>query len=154
MMIFRQALCNLILPPWPGGLGLTIIAHHVPRPRQQCPLYVVDVYTPKHHLFLGILRILPSLPVANLTATAYQSLIILLPFFFLSLHVDCFRDWIGLFMSQIILGPQLPAGLSTPYVSPVRRSLQCPFTPHRSSFTSPHVSPVKTRAYGALFSLL
>lgn len=42
-MIFRQALCNLILPPWPGGQGLTVIADCVPQPRQQCPLYVVDV---------------------------------------------------------------------------------------------------------------
>lgn len=43
MMIFRQALCNLILPPWPGGQGLTVIADCVPQPRQQCPLNVVDV---------------------------------------------------------------------------------------------------------------
>lgn len=76
-------------------------------------------------------------------------------FLILSLHVDCFMDWIGLFMSQIISWSTIASWIFYSICFPGETVSPFPLLPLISLlFTSPHVSRWRIRAYDALFGLV
>lgn len=156
MMIFRQALCNLILPPWPGGQGLTVIADCVPHPRQQCPLYVADVCIhPNSTYFWTFCESCAKPPCYQSYWNSLSVHNCFVFFLILSLHVDCFMDWIGLFMSQIISWSTIASWIFYSICFPGETVSPCPLLPLISLLlTSPHVFRWRIRACDALFGLV